>query len=70
MEYAYYDRSYRLRNNTMQLNMDRTAAVGFVAGAATAAAKSTSVIGGGALGMSAGAFSGIVLHIMRSKVDK
>lgn len=70
MEYAYFDRSYRLRNNSFQLLMDRTSVIGFMAGAATAAAKKTSVVRGGALGMSVGAFSGIVMHMILNSKDR
>ena len=69
MDYAYYDRSYRLRHNRMNILMDQTSALGLVAGAAAAASKGTSVLGGGAVGVGIGFFSGIALHIARKRND-
>ena len=69
MDYAYFDRSYRLRMNRGQVRVDRAAYTGLGAGMITAAATGSrfGVLGGGATGLIAGTLAGAVYNMAMSK---
>lgn len=67
MEYQYYDRSYRIRYNKISMTMDRAAVTGALVGTAFAKYKGFSMLGGGAVGLGLGTFSGLVYQVVKNK---
>lgn len=70
LEYAYYDRSYRLRHNRNQVRVDRLAYVGSIAGLAVAPAAGYYMLGGACLGLAAGTVTGGVYNAVLAKTSK
>lgn len=67
MDYAYYDRSYRLRHNKNQVRVDRAAYSGLGIGTVAAVAMAANPLTGAAVGLASGTAAGGVYNMMISK---
>jgi len=68
MDYAYYDRAYRIRNNLNQVRVDRAALLGTTAWTVAGAATGANILGYAAFGMgSSTALQGILNNTVLKK---
>ena len=58
MDYAYYDRAYRIRNNRGQVVVDRCCCIGWTIGMAVGAVNGAGILRAGAAGIALGTISG------------
>lgn len=73
MDYAYFDRAYRLRHNRNQVRVDRSAYCGLGVGAMAATMASGAVggavgvaAGGAAVGLASGTLLGALYNVTQS----
>jgi len=68
MDYAYYDRSYRIRNNRGQVVTDRFSCIGQTIGITVGVVKGVGILRGSAAGIALGTISGgIYNNVLKSK---
>lgn len=70
MGYAFYDRSYRLRNNRDQVRVDRISLASFAAASGAAVMTGGNVLGSGALGLIGGCLLGAIYNGTAGKDHK